>query len=1504
MDFSSLFKHYLFSQSPPLSSITVKNYLSDLQRFFTWYREEYKQSFESSAFSEKTIAGYKNHLVSVKSSNRHLSTLRRFGDFLVSMNLIPSMPEELRTLTPEERPDNFFIQRFTTFLQKTGTADISIKNYIIDIQQFLSWLSLVKSLNGDNEAFLASLSTHIFEEYQHRLYGEKVAQATIERKLSALRKYISFLRDIQPDKINPIIISTIPYSYANSQQINDEQSVDTIANPTAEAFRYSSFPPLRFFQKVGRGILFFIDWLFIIPFANTIVFFQYLLWLLSGQKLFVVNEEIKPKLREYVQSKKRQKKNPRFFSENYYAPLSDIKDYKSNTWIYKGNKRYQTLLKNPFFSFAHYGILLLLVTFIAIHIYMSIFLPHGFNSAVLGASTSQRLLSFSAKLLDQQQQPITHSTPVRFSLYTDPTASSSALLWQDIRTVTPNKDGSFSITLGTDNPIPSSLFSDNPSIYLGTTIGSSSELRPRNAIPTVGLSNDSNTLQGMKVLTVDSDNPRNTILALDSTGNLRIGGASSPTFQATNGTFTLSGQQVLLTTNLQSNGNLVLAPDGSGKIDLQKALTNSLGSVSVNDSFAVLATTSASAAMQIDQNFTGPLISASSSGVNKFLVDYVGSGTFANNLAVNGNDLTTSSPEFNLLNTTVEQIQFGNAATNISIGNTKGTTTINNAITAVGGNLTVGGSVGTTLTADGAGIQFGGNGDHLLIASQGALLIGSNINLQKDVSIVRSTTDGTSNIGSSDKPFDNLYVKNLNISNISTANNLGIGTSNPAFKLDVIDTIATAAAMITNQSTDSRASVLDLKLASLSTSSNPNPPTHFIDFLNGNGNVIGSIEASQSGGITLKSSNADFAEFLPKDANENIPAGSLVCLTSNGEVTNCDQTSTTIAGAVSTTPTILAGKNNGNKSVIVGMQGQIAVNVSTQNGPIQPGDPIASSNIPGVGVKAIRSGTIIGHALAAYTNPDPYIIGQVLVLVQPSWFDPSIRLTDSGNLSIAMLDNNQPQSEPDQPVDTPSFNLIDTYNNVLTASAAYSSALIANLQASVIKTQRLLVSGNAHISQLFADSIVIGGTNLQDYITHIVQQIHPATATSQLASISELKTNTISPLASNAAVLIQGNLQTTGDASIAGTLAAQTVQAQDASISGTLHVKKLIADEIDGQATSSATYITNIYNATSSATAITAPISPTPPAEIASAQSDEATTSGLIAADLLLQNLAQQPIQTPPNYINVPAVSIQFANVTGSFMNTGGTSLSDTAIAGKLSIDNQLTLVDNTINVLGADLEIQPLRQGGVSFLSGLVAIDTSGNLSVNGNATFAQNVTVNGTLATNTISPLANNTTLSNSPNNLTVKLGTDSAFLVNNASGSGVFNLNQNGDLSASGSATFSQLIAQGLNIVRGAQADSSITETIASGSAGTAVIYKGQIERTIISPFVKATSLIYITPTSDTNGQAPYVARINQCQNADAIGTSDSGLRTKNCVNSFTIQVPSLATTDIHMNWWIVN
>src|SRR5581483_3804532 len=134
--------------------------------------------------------------------------------------------------------------------------------------------------------------------------------------------------------------------------------------------------------------------------------------------------------------------------------------------------------------------------------------------------------------------------------------------------------------------------------------------------------------------------------------------------------------------------------------------------------------------------------------------------------------------------------------------------------------------------------------------------------------------------------------------------------------------------------------------------------------------------------------------------------------------------------------------------------------------------------------------------------------------------------------------------------------------------------------------------------------------SLRNYILNVVQSAGFTSGTlSPIASVDQLHTNLISPLASDSAVAIDftgskftirnsasgsavASIDNTGNATFSGTLNSQNLAVNsDATISGTLHAHKIVADDIVGLSavvsTLSAqniTNVTNIYFATPSGT--------------------------------------------------------------------------------------------------------------------------------------------------------------------------------------------------------------------------------------------------------------------------------------------------------------------------------
>src|SRR6185437_12124901 len=139
---------------------------------------------------------------------------------------------------------------------------------------------------------------------------------------------------------------------------------------------------------------------------------------------------------------------------------------------------------------------------------------------------------------------------------------------------------------------------------------------------------------------------------------------------------------------------------------------------------------------------------------------------------------------------------------------------------------------------------------------------------------------------------------------------------------------------------------------------------------------------------------------------------------------------------------------------------------------------------------------------------------------------------------------------------------------------------------------------------------------------------------------------------------------------------------------------------------------------------------------------------------------------------NVTNLKSDYATFNDGLIALGPSSLTDVAVNGIVVVNNNLKITSDSLDTIATDLNIQPLRQGNILFQGGLVAIDTQGNLKVNGNATFGQDITVNGQIATGVIAPIPNQ--------DLTVKLKNKanqvgSNMVITNANGNHIVQINQ---------------------------------------------------------------------------------------------------------------------------------
>lgn len=1526
------FKVYLFSRK--YSKTTVKNYVADVSRFVNWYEATYPKEFTPNDISHAIFHNYQTHLglnsdtsalnkLSFRSIERHLASLRNFFNVLEEQKLVHAnpvkdtrLPINLINQPNYKRAHDYEkeIQAFKDYLYRINCARFTIKNYLADIRQFLTWLESV-TVSDERKSLYKYITSESIESYKERLLKIKeFSPVSVNRKLSAIRKFLVYLSTAK--LINePQLLSLSAITNVNPP-INDTDSFKELADDLKEdeisvvENKVSRFAPLRLINSIKSMLILILDGIFIIPLVTLYQKSQYKLYKLLGISIFksLSKNGIKgisnPHLpldnlivkglsmgAETVSIRPDTVKISNI-SKRFYDPLNiSVESLPFFERVYHKLKHvrprwYKKYHENPISHYLHFSFLLLYIGILIYWLNINLF-QNPTNREPVFASlplSPPRFLSFKGKLTDEANNPILKESALRFSLYRDEFSSGSALLWQEVLSVSPDKDGNFYALLGRNTPLEDNIFKDNPDIYLGVTNGQAFEMSPRQKIATAGLASDSQSLHGLTPITSSGDY-KNTLLALDSGGNLSVSGTAGPKFQATEGNFTLSGENLILETNTGSGGSLILNPDDGGFIDLQKPLQNSTlnnnytsapGSVEVDDTFAILATSSAVAALNISQDGTGMLISASSSGTAKFTLDYLGNSMIQGSLSLNGGTLTSNQTTFNLLPDNVINLSIGASSTELNLGATSGNTTIRN-------NLLINGDASL-----GQNVQ-----DNIYIHGR----IASNI---------IASESGKFDLGSKYNYFNNAYLTNLFLSQTATTSGFLRRESNSVSLLNEADSL------LLGGSTGNSALI---KLAGMS-----GQDTFFNAGKVGIG-ITGSITDSLQvyGDIRVGTTGTD---GCLKRYDGTAIAGT--CSSDVRLKKDIKVIENVLDKLTSLTPVTFSMRDSEFPEYNFGKKtsyGLIAQEVEMLFPELVETDE--------KGYKMVKYGPELTMLTLSGVKELNNKVNELALIVKNQ------QINNEGDILITKQGSEYSLQSPQ-----------DNYKSKIIA--AYK-AVIGSLRVGLLTANEAIFDNLA----ITTENISVKGLTLRDYIIETIENSDKY-HTQLLRANTEISADYISPLSSDSGIgLSLKNSQfsilnsasstssavTTfdnqGNATLSGTLQAQNISTNDASISGTLKVGKIVADEISGleeklasiaakqnnsTASANITNIYNIYNNSSDSANFNRHSTPTPAISptitahnpLISSSSAETSNSEYLNLNSEITNDFIPLGSSSAALSYVPNLSTDFSTIHQGLMVLGYTSVVDLSASEQISISGNFILSENSINVLGADLEIQPLKQGNIRFMSGLMTLDTNGNLAVFGDASFAKNVEIKGRLSASLIAPVPgsdliiqlpgsgnNSHSIINNASLASQEVINDTKFLIKNASGSGVLSVNSIGDLIASGTASFKDLAVGSLNIVRGVQADTSAIDTVASGSAGVGSIVKGYTTRTIYSPFVKEDSLIYISPKSPTiqsgtygGSFIPYLAR----QTAE---DEKNGIK-----GSFTVQIPNLSTENVTFNWWVVN
>jgi TM2 domain-containing membrane protein YozV len=154
---------------------------------------------------------------------------------------------------------------------------------------------------------------------------------------------------------------------------------------------------------------------------------------------------------------------------------------------------------------------------------------------------------------------------------------------------------------------------------------------------------------------------------------------------------------------------------------------------------------------------------------------------------------------------------------------------------------------------------------------------------------------------------------------------------------------------------------------------------------------------------------ADYAEFFPMADPEILYyPGDVISM--SGEIGYSVEAADAnnpnlILGVYSSNPALVGNaplEEDPKDAVLVGLMGVIPTKVSNENGPIQIGDFLTISSTPGVAMKAIKSGLVIGRAIEDYNGSET---GMIKVYVEVDWVQIDDIESELKAIRIELADN-------------------------------------------------------------------------------------------------------------------------------------------------------------------------------------------------------------------------------------------------------------------------------------------------------------------------------------------------------------------------------------------------------------------------------------------------------------------------------------------------------------------
>ena len=1048
---------------------------------------------------------------------------------------------------------------------------------------------------------------------------------------------------------------------------------------------------------------------------------------------------------------------------------------------------------------------------IGIGIYQQFFLQPLTSLALPGPTTKpSRIINFQGRLTDNSGNPIVEKTQTRFRIWNQ-IAGGNTLYDSGYCQVSPDQNGIFYTLIGSTCgiEIPSSVFSENISAYLGISAGSDTEMEPRQQIASVGYALNSETLQGLSPI---SPATGNSIPFIDRDGQLLIG-ASSPVIKSDSGLFNLEGTNLLLSTGIGSNGSISLKPDQNGTVNLDFSgfipasgsglPADQAGFLNIRAPNLISGSLIAAVGSSLTAGYRLLELSSGNPASVKFSVDAQGNTNISGDLKVS--DVFEASSSAVLINsslTVTNLISDGGLGIFGTNGNTlpvtfdftKDTTVEFDFKTATS-KIEIAANIDSSASKY---YRFSWNTDKQMEVAKClngtcTSLATSTLNWTNDTwhhGYIRFVSDSIrfdldNNSGrvntntSSDVPkLSSAYVRF--VSGFTAISNLRISPNSKVI-LTSGDAAVGGNLMVSGN--------LTVKSGVFYPSTNSTHEDQSAYFIVADTAGTGSIMTNAG---NFASGGTDFAEVF--DSNGDLTVGDLVEIAQGSSLESnlpkvkqsSSYQSLKMIGFVTDRAGFVGGRQTDMDKISVktiGLVGRVPAKVSSVNGPIAVGGPLTSSDISGRADKAKTAGRVISRSLEKFSQGE----GTILVFVQYGWFDPG-KLTDDTN----------------------------------------SNSLIAQFLAPLIQA---LSKAKLNIEYIIAGNI------------------EAESLTSPVIIAEEIKAEEITAHEVTAEIIIAGEMEIEGDSTVSGTLYADSIKSKDIdSLSSTFgdlqnRLASAEAEPVNQFADEYDQIISQTEQNTSNLLSLYEKVS----AFIASSSAEIAQAS--MPSDRLIDINEEIPLSQ---------------QALTSLKVTGPSSLADTAVSGALMVDGNLSLSHSQLASIGDYLYLT--SQKAIDLMGGKLIVDNEGNLTVYGQI-YAEKgiITEQITSQTDNLSIKLGQT----QPSSDSARIGGPGTLTVlGNASISGRLSAAKI-ELDSSDKDTPDRLSASENFVQNGINAPALFSK----GSVGQALLLANYREMIIFNENIDENTLVYLTPTSSASGRSLYVSGREICQHTNSDPTSVS-------------------------------